>query len=146
MKWLVLINLAATLIMVGVIWVMQFVHYPLFSMVGRVEFPSYEVAHMGRITLVVLPFMFAELITAFLLALNPPTDVNRLWLWLGLALVILIWLTTFFFLDSQHSALASGFDSSVLQSLLDSNWIRTIIWTSRGILMLFVTAELMKSQ
>jgi hypothetical protein len=141
---LALVNFAATLIMVGVIWVMQFVHYPLFSMVGRAEFPAYEIAHMGRITLVVLPFMFTEAITALMLALNPPAEVNRLWLWLGLGLVALIWLITFFYLDSQHGALSAGFDANVLQSLLDSNWIRTIAWSSRAILMFFVVWRLLK--
>ena len=36
--WLLLVNAATTLFMVGVIWFVQSVHYPLFSRVGEAAF------------------------------------------------------------------------------------------------------------
>lgn len=45
----------STWIMVGIIWFVQIVHYPLFSFAGRVEFPMYEHEHRRRTTWVVLP-------------------------------------------------------------------------------------------
>jgi hypothetical protein len=39
MVLLLLANAAATFFMVGVIWFVQVVHYPLFARVGTLDFP-----------------------------------------------------------------------------------------------------------
>lgn len=65
MKWVILFNAASTLMMTGVIWFVQVVHYPLFAEVGRAEFAQYEASHSGLTTLIVAPLMLVELITAF---------------------------------------------------------------------------------
>jgi hypothetical protein len=39
------VHLAATAAMVGLIWFVQVVHYPLFASVGADEFVAYENAH-----------------------------------------------------------------------------------------------------
>jgi hypothetical protein len=136
MKYLILVNTAATWVMVGVIWVMQLVHYPLFANVGAAEFPAYELSHMARISTLVIPVMLVEAITAFMLALTPPAGVSPALPWVGLGLVVFIWGATFLFQDVQHSTLARGFDPDVLAALLQSNWLRTIAWTLRGLLTL----------
>ena len=41
MPLLLLANLAATWTMVGMIWIVQIVHYPLFNRVGLEGFPRY---------------------------------------------------------------------------------------------------------
>ena len=46
-------QLAATLYMVGVIWMVQLVHYPLYNKVGREAFPEYETRHNDGMTLTV---------------------------------------------------------------------------------------------
>lgn len=135
-KWILIANLGATLVMAGVIWAMQWVHYPLFSSVGHAEFPAYELAHVNRITTLVLPFMLLEAVTAFLLVLDPPAGVSAWILWAGLGLVVLIWLSTLMFQTAQHSVLAAGFDESAHTALVNYNWIRTLAWTLRGLLML----------
>lgn len=136
MKTLILANAAATLIMVGVIWVMQIVHYPLFANVGTAEYPAYQVAHMMRISAVVMPVMLVEALTAFLLALTPPVGISPTVTWAGLGLVVFIWAATLFFQDAQHSALVRGFDPHVHAALVSTNWLRTIAWTLRGALMI----------
>jgi hypothetical protein len=40
-----LVHVGATLFMVGVIWFVQVVHYPLFSRVGLEKFSLYSEAH-----------------------------------------------------------------------------------------------------
>lgn len=62
--WIVLANLAATLTMFGVIWLVQLVHYPLFAGVGADGFTAYEATHQTRITWIVFPAMALELATA----------------------------------------------------------------------------------
>ncbi len=145
MKYLILVNTAATWVMVGVIWVMQVVHYPLFANVGTAEFPAYELSHMMRISTLVIPVMLVEASTAFMLALTPPTGVPPTLPWIGLGLVVFIWGATFFFQDVQHSTLARGFDPDVLAALLQSNWLRTIAWTIRGLLTLGIISVWMRA-
>ena len=52
-KFILLTNVAATLYMVGLIWCVQIVHYPLFAEVGKDGFAAYEAAHSSLITAVV---------------------------------------------------------------------------------------------
>jgi hypothetical protein len=60
MMYVLLANLAATLFMVGVIWFVQVVHYPLFSRVGSEKFSLYPKAHSRLTTYVVGPPMLVE--------------------------------------------------------------------------------------
>jgi hypothetical protein len=144
MRWLLILNLAATLLMTGIIWVMQIVHYPLFSLVGKEQFVAYEWAHIQRISLLVMPIMLVEAGTALLLALQPPAPQYGGWYWLALGILAIIWASTFFFQDSQHSVLARGFDAAAHESLVLTNWLRTVLWSARGILLSLLTLTMLK--
>ena len=72
---LLLIHLAATWALVGLIWFVQLVHYPLFSAVAPERFVVFEAEHSKRTTWVVAVLMPAEAITGMALALNPPAGV-----------------------------------------------------------------------
>lgn len=138
MNLLFLIHTASTLCLVGLIWTIQLVHYPLFEQVGSDTYTAYQAAHQWRITLLVLPLMLAELVTAGLLVLNPPRDVRAVVAWLGLILVGVIWLSTFFLQMPQHATLGKGFDAQAHHLLVNSNWIRTIAWSLRGLIALWM--------
>jgi hypothetical protein len=137
-KGILVLHFAATWFLVGLIWIVQVVHYPLFARVGSAEFASYEAAHANLITLVVGPLMLLELLTAVaLLTLWPPSLPG--WVaWLGLALVGLIWLTTMLVSVPLHAKLAAGFDAQTHALLVATNWIRTLAWTARGLLLAWV--------
>ena len=77
MPLLFLAHLGTTLLMVGVIWIVQVVHYPLFSGVGTDGWAAYEAAHQSRITLIVGPLMLAELATAVWLVFARPAAASR---------------------------------------------------------------------
>lgn len=135
---LVLVNLAATWLMVGLIWMVQVVHYPLLAYVGRAAFPAYERAHQGLITLIVGPVMLLELATAGLLLLARP-PVMPVWVaWLGAALVGVVWISTALLQLPLHGVLGQGFDPRSHALLVSTNWVRTLAWTLRGLLMLWV--------
>ena len=59
-----LLHAIPTLLMTGVIWIIQVVHYPLYRRVGADAFADYEREHCARIAFVVLPLMVAELACA----------------------------------------------------------------------------------
>jgi len=138
MKLVLVCNIVATFFMVGVIWFIQIVHYPLYTRINPDAFPNYEVAHINLVTPVVVPIMFLEAITAVLLLLSPIAGIP-LWLLIaGLVIVVLIWSITFFVTVPQHNVLSYSFDSAVHRTLMLTNWSRTVLWTARGLLMCWV--------
>lgn len=143
-KFLLLANLAATLVMVGVIWFVQVVHYPLFARVGINGYNAYQAAHQTLTTFVVMPPMLVEMATAWLLLAVRPPQIPLWAVWLGILLVLVIWLATFFLSVPLHTVLAAGFDATAHQRLVASNWVRTIAWSLRGALLLYLTARLLK--
>ncbi|MCX7600544.1 MAG: hypothetical protein N2Z75_01235 [Meiothermus sp.] len=134
-KGILLLHFAATWFLVGLIWMVQVVHYPLFARVGSAEFVGYETAHASLISLLVGPLMLLELLTAIALVSLWPSSLPG-WLgWLLLALLGAVWLTTLLVSVPLHARLAAGFDAGAHALLVGSNWIRTLAWTARGLLL-----------
>lgn len=138
-----IVQLAATLFMTGVIWIIQVVHYPLFARVGAPDLTAYANAHVSRITLVVLPPMVIELGAALLFLFVRPISVSVRMAWVGLALVVIIWLSTIFLQMPQHAVLVNGPDATAHSLLVSSNWLRTAAWSIRSVLLLWITARLL---
>ena len=142
---LLLVHAAATLFMVGLIWFVQVVHYPLFAQVGSEAFPAYAASHSQRTTYVVAGPMLVELITALLLVWRgPAAGTPPVLAWVGLGLVGGVWLSTLLLQVPRHSALASGFQPGPWRGLVASNWLRTVAWTARGGLVLYLLARPMR--
>ena len=129
---LFLLNLLATWYMVGLIWMVQVVHYKMFDRVGAEQFARYEADHNRLITPIVGIPMLVEIATAGALLFGAPPWFPRWAAWTGIAMVGLIWLSTAILQVPCHSRLMSGFDESTYQRLVATNWIRTALWTARG--------------
>ncbi|MCB9791412.1 MAG: hypothetical protein H6741_01680 [Alphaproteobacteria bacterium] len=129
---LLVLHAAATWFMTGLIWLVQAVHYPLFSAVGEPGYAAYQAAHVRGISPIVMPAMLLELGTALGLALQPPAGLPPASAWLGLALIGLIWIATALYSVPAHEALAAGFDAEAHQQLVSTNWIRTLAWSARA--------------
>ena len=134
-------HVATTWAMVGVILMVQVVHYPLFSSVGASSFAAYEALHTQRITWIVAPLMVTELLTAIALIYLSPASVSPSLLWLGLILLAVIWISTALVQVPLHRDLVSGFDSLVHRKLLTTNWVRTIAWVARGLVVALVAYQ-----
>ncbi len=52
----------------------------------------------------------------------------------GLVLLVVIWCSTVFFQMPQHRVLGLGFHDKAYRRLVQSNWIRTLSWTGRSLL------------
>ncbi len=141
-KWTLLLQVAATLAMVGLIWFVQVVHYPLMARVGRQSFRRYEMDHQRLTTWVVAPLMLTELATAVLLLWWRPAGVGTATVWLGLVLLAFIWLVTYTVQVPQHSSLVLSYDAAVQQRLVAGNWFRTAAWTARGMLVIGMVGQL----
>ncbi|MBM4291012.1 MAG: hypothetical protein FJ138_05830 [Deltaproteobacteria bacterium] len=128
---MLLLNAALSLVLAGLIWVIQVVHYPLFALVGRAEHGAYHAAHVRRITWLVAPLMGAELLCALALwwAAPPPLlGAARA----GAGLVGVIWASTALVQVPAHDRLARGWDAAAHARLVRSNWVRTAAWTVRA--------------
>lgn len=136
-----LAQIAATLYMTGLIWFVQVVHYPLLGAVGESDFPAYEQRHMSLTTWVVAPPMLFEAATAVLLFWLRPAGVSIVFVWAGVVLLAIIWLSTAFLQVPCHESLAKGFDLDVQRRLVSTNWIRTAAWSLRGLLVLWMAWE-----
>ncbi len=141
MELILLAHVAATLFMVGVIWFVQVVHYPLFEKVGAAGFPAYSEAHSRLTGLVVGPPMLIEAVTAVALLFSRPEGVPPALAWSGLALLALVWASTAIFQVPRHRALGLGFDPGSHRFLVASNWVRTGAWSARGAVVLCMVAE-----
>lgn len=130
--WILVSHAAATWALVGLIWTIHVVHYPLFAAV-KTGFRAYHESHMQRITLVVGPLMLIELLGAVYLWLNPPAGTEgRLWL-ISLVLLGVVWAETGLFAVPQHGRLETGgFDGATHKALMTGNLVRTLAWTARG--------------
>ncbi len=130
------VHAAATWALVGLIWTVQAVHYPLLAKVGPEAFVAYHASHMRRITWVVAPLMLVEAGTgAWLVFASPPGTCPPMPI-VGAALIAVVWLSTAFVQVPYHRRLEQGFDEAAARALATSNWIRTFAWTARGGLVL----------
>ena len=142
-RLVLLAHVASTLFMVGLIWFVQVVHYPLFGQVGRDLFPGYELAHSQLTSLVVIPPMLLELMTTGLLLMVRPSGMSLREAWLGVVLLVIVWGSTFFLQVPRHGQLAAGFDEAAHAALVATNWVRTVAWSLRGLLLIRVVAASM---
>lgn len=121
--------------MCGLIWFVQVVHYPLFGRVVGDGSKAYAAEHQRRTTLVVGPLMLVEIATAALIALSPPDGVPALLAWAGVAAVMALWLSTALVQVPLHARLGrDGHDATVIARLVGTNWARTVLWTARAVL------------
>jgi hypothetical protein len=106
--------------------------------VGMVEYTAYQGAHMTRTSWVVIPVMVTEVATGMglLLVLTQPGHIHLAWR--GLGLLALVWLSTACLQAPAHRALLNRFDSRIHSRLVQTNWLRTIGWTARSWLMVWL--------
>jgi len=125
-------HVAATGVMVGVIWFCQLVHYPLLALVSDGTWGKYEVAHCNRITAIVGPAMAVEAVSAAALCAPGIWWEGTPWTaWASLALLAVIWASTAFLQVPLHAKLGHGRDEAALRKLVATNWIRTVAWSAR---------------
>ena len=129
-----LLQIITTWAMTAVIWFVQLVQYPSFAKVGAAGFADFHAHHSARITLIVAPLMIAEAVSAIALLWRPPSGIVQWEIWVGLGLLLIIWASTFLLQVPMHTKLSSAFDADAWRFLVRSNWIRTLAWSLRAVL------------
>lgn len=123
---LVVLELVVTSLLVGLIWVIQLIVYPSFKYIAEEKWQSFHQLHSHRISCIVTWLMPLELILALLIISNSETSVLALF---SLALLVIVWLSTFLLQVPAHNKLSKTRSPKVVLFLINSNWLRTIAWT-----------------
>ena len=121
--------------MCGLIWFVQLVHYPLFCHLEGEQAKKYSLDNQRRTPWVVIPLMLMEMLTALCLAAWPPAAIGRGMALVGVGLILVIWGSTAGIQMPLHARLErEGHPEKVVAKLVQSNWLRTALWTARAIL------------
>lgn len=133
-------NIFCSFVLFGLIWCVQLVHYPFFLRSDKANFIEHIGFHKQRISIIVVPLMTIELATSGILAFESQqfAGLNTF----GLIVVILIWLVTFFVQVPIHNSLSDGYDETLVQKLIKTNWIRTILWSAKSFSSLYILFSL----
>lgn len=120
--------------MTAVIWFVQLIQYSSFARVGEATFTDFHAFHSSRITIIVAPLMLVEAFTAAALTWRPAPHTASWEVWVGLGLVVVVWASTALLQVPMHRRLGSGFDEASWRFLCKSNWVRTVAWSLRAVL------------
>lgn len=137
------VNAAAAAFMTGLIWFVQVVHYPLMARVvgsggegWREQLRAYCGEHQRRTTLVVAAPMLIEAVAACVVVASLSGTEHVAW---ASALVLAgVWLSTCAVQVPIHGALERADDAAratrLVRLLVRTNWVRTIGWSARAVL------------
>ena len=128
------VHFLSTSLMVGIIWVIQLLHYPAFNFIKESDYVEFQHFHMQRISFIVVPLMILELFSAFMLVYYVRSNL----LILCLIILLFIWLITFVFFTKLHQSLLGGYDKIIVDKLVQINWSRTVLWSLRLIILIYI--------
>ena len=133
MNLLFFFNVISAFLLTGVIWTIQIVHYPSFHYIDKLSFTNFHHFHERRISIIVMPLMLIELTTSTALYIN---NMSSIVFALNLLIVVMIWCSTFFVQVPIHSILSQKKDKKLIEKLVNTNWIRTFLWSMRMLLII----------
>ena len=87
------IHFLSTSLMVGIIWVIQLLHYPTFHFIKQSDYVEFQHFHMQRISFIVVPVMIIEILSGFMLVYYFRSNLFIL----CLTILLVIWLIKFVF-------------------------------------------------
>ncbi len=143
----VVVHAISTWFMVGMIWTIHIVHYPLFESVGDQTYEAFQAKHLDLIGRLLLAPWLIEGLSALLLLFFLSGNLRKIAV-VGALLMVSIMALSAFVSAPAHGELTGGFDSDVHSDLMLGNLIRSFLWTARGSLaavVLWVTITTLKS-
>lgn len=138
MESIFIVHLITSLYMVGLCWFVQIVHYPLFLSIDQNQFTEYQKKNWvtGYIT---GPIMIIELITGLILWYHFQDVIQ----YLNIALIGITGVSTIFIQIPIHLKLKKKHSNLLINRLIKSNWIRTLSWTLRVVLLSIILTKQM---
>ena len=123
--------------LVSLVFMTQFITYPTFLNIDKDKFSDYHRKYVNNISFIVAPVMLIELLTLSLIAYFS----SEFLIIKSLFLLLVIWLTTFFIMIPSHNRISKSFNIKEIKSLINYNWIRTILWSFKLLVIIFLYYE-----
>ena len=131
------IQIVSNSYLVSLVIMTQFITYPTFLDIDKDKFSDYHRKYVNNISFIVAPVMLIELLTLSLIAYFS-TDFLII---KSLFLLLVIWLTTFFIMIPSHNRISKSFNLKEIKSLINYNWVRTILWSFKLLVIIFLYYE-----
>ncbi len=128
------IHLFCTVYMFAVVVFVHFIQYPMLKNVPEIARAQYNKKYCDRAGFVIAPAMVMEAFSAVLLTYLFPILIY----YLGLFLVGVLWIVTFFYSVPAHTKLCENWDLKAHNKLMFSNFIRLLAWGIRCLLFLII--------
>lgn len=130
------IYVMSSFFMLGIIWFVQVVHYPMFNFLRYDDGNNPHKEHQKRTSYVIVPAMFLELGSNIWMLFHPyPSFIVVLIL---LVLTIVILGITFIVQVPCHHSLKREPSKAIIDRLVKTNWVRTFLWSAKGIFLLLL--------
>ena len=142
---ILLANFVATCLMTGVIWFVQWVHYPLLAKVPVDRAVETAIDHQRRTGQVLAIPMAVEGFTTLGLLIIRPESVHIFWPWFGAVLLAVALGSTVFVSVPLHAKMATNPTADVGQRLVVTNWPRTIAWSLRAVVCSVMILQVLRS-
>ena len=123
--------------LVSLVIMTQFITYPTFLDIDKDKFSDYHRKYVNNISFIVAPVMLIELFTLSLIAYFS----SEFLIIKSLFLLLVIWLTTFFIMIPSHNRISKSFNIKEIKSLINYNWLRTILWSFKLLVIIFLYYE-----
>lgn len=134
MRSLVVGHTAFTLAMFGLMWAVQIVVYPQFRSVAPADFSTYVADHGTRIVMALALLAPLEIVFAGWLFLDTPDGLNRTAVFISGALLAAGWVATALYFAPLHGKFEGAYDRGLIDQLITTNWLRTVLWTARAVM------------
>lgn len=140
MSFILFSNIIVTAFLVGLIWFVQVVHYPIFKEVGKQNFHQFHVAHTTLTGKIVILPMLVELGLSFWLV----WELENFDSIIALLFTILLWMLTAWIFVPLHGKLGdkkNGYDLEIIKKLVFRNWFRTVFWSLRLLFLIYMVMK-----
>lgn len=142
---ILLANFVATCLMTGVIWFVQWVHYPLLAKVPVDRAVETAIDHQRRTGQVLAIPMAVEGFTTLGLLIIRPESMHIFWPWFGAVLLAVALGGTVFVSVPLHAKMATNPTADVGRRLVVTNWPRTIAWSLRAVVCSVMILQVLRS-
>lgn len=109
------------------ILLVQFLIYPSFHNIAEDSFRNAMEAHQRKISFIVIPLMVSELLLSAYFAFSTRSVASIA----SFLLVLLVWASTAFIQVPLHQKLLMGKNHQLIKQLVQSNYVRVILWISK---------------
>ncbi len=130
---ILLANFVAATVMTGVIWFVQWVHYPLLASVPVDRAVETAMKHQRTTGQVLAIPMAVEGFTTLGLLISRPEGVQVIWPWIGAVLLAVALGSTVILSVPLHAKMVANPTAEVGRRLVVTNWPRTIAWSARAV-------------